>query len=155
MGPKNPGAHVSHDDPVNPAGQVQTPEAEQTPDPEQAGEQASDCMSRSVSDFNVPAGSWVTSGTASQMMTRSFEPELRATHTLGEMARELAVNGVEVLTRGPVGNGEKPAWPEYSFWAYTARPGSSARSNGREIEDVAFSNPVEGLRVADEEVRML
>lgn len=112
MGPKNPGAQVSHDDPVNPAGHVHTPEAEQTPAPEQAGEQADDCMSRRESVFSVPAGSCVTSGTASHRITRSLEPEVRAIHTFEDTASELAVKGMEELAIGVVGSGENPAWPE-------------------------------------------
>ena len=50
MGPKNPSAQVSHEDPVNPVGQLHVPEAEQTPEPEQGTEQAKDWTSRRESD---------------------------------------------------------------------------------------------------------
>jgi hypothetical protein len=40
--PKKPSAQDSHEDPVKPVGQVQVPDAEQTLEPEQGGEQVDD-----------------------------------------------------------------------------------------------------------------
>jgi len=42
VGPKNPSAQDSHDVPVKPVGQLQEPDAEQTPAPEQGGEHDAD-----------------------------------------------------------------------------------------------------------------
>lgn len=48
FGPKNPLAQDSQELPVNPAGHAHVPDAEHMPAPEQAGEQADDCMSRTA-----------------------------------------------------------------------------------------------------------
>lgn len=45
VGPKKPGAQVSHDVPLNPGWQRHVPEEVQTPDAEQAGVHAEDCIS--------------------------------------------------------------------------------------------------------------
>lgn len=57
VGPKKPFAQDSQDDPVNPVGQVHTPEAEQTPEPAHGGEHAEDCISRRLRPLAAPEGS--------------------------------------------------------------------------------------------------
>ena len=47
LGPKNPDAQDSQDEPVNPVGQEHWPEEEQTPALEQGGVHAFDCISTS------------------------------------------------------------------------------------------------------------
>lgn len=50
---------------------------------------------------------------ASHSTTRVFEPvEPTATQTLEDMASELALKGVDELTTGADGRGEKLPWPE-------------------------------------------
>ena len=98
MGPKNPGEHVSHDEPVKPGGQVHEPEAEQIPAPEQGGEHAEDWTSRIEMLLSAaPAGSWERSDTESQRIRRSPDegPEETAAQTLEEIITELAAVDVE------------------------------------------------------------
>jgi hypothetical protein len=57
VGPKKPDAQDSHEVPLKPEGQVHEPEAEQTPDPEQGGEHAADCMSTREREATEPDGS--------------------------------------------------------------------------------------------------
>jgi hypothetical protein len=56
VGPKKPAAQDSHEVPLKPVGQVHEPAAEQTPDPEQGGEHAADCMSTRERDAEEPEG---------------------------------------------------------------------------------------------------
>lgn len=108
MGPKNPLAHASHDEPVNPGAHLQVPEDKQMPEPAHGGEQAEDCMSSKERDPESPDGSWFTSGIESQMITRLFEdPEFAAIQMLDDIASDLAVSGVDVLIIGVEGRGVK------------------------------------------------
>jgi hypothetical protein len=95
-GPKNPSAHDSQEDPVNPGEHWQVPEAEQTPELEHGGEHALDWISTSVRPEAL-AGSWVISGTESHMMSRLFEgPEVVATQTFEDSASERPVSEEEL-----------------------------------------------------------
>jgi len=93
---------------VNPGGQVQVPEGEQTLEEEQAGEQVEDCMSRREREEEM--GRLEVSGTASQRMKR-FLLEETAIQMLEDMKRELAERGVEELVDGADGRPAKAAWP--------------------------------------------
>ena len=70
VGPKNPESHESHKAPVNPEAHRQVPEIVHTPEAAQLGLQAEDWMSVRESEPRLLAGSWLTSGTASQTITR-------------------------------------------------------------------------------------
>lgn len=103
VGPKNPDAQDSHDEPVKPGAHVQVPDVEQIPFPEHAGEHALDWRSRTdMAPERDP--SWLTSGTDSQRMTRSVSPMLTAAHTLGAIASEDAVILVDEFEMGSVGS---------------------------------------------------
>jgi hypothetical protein len=106
VGPKKPDAQDSQEVPLKLVGHVHEPEAEQTPDPAQGGEHAADCISTSDKEVADPDGSWPTSGTESQKITRLFELELTASQTLDERDSEPAANGVDVFPIGDVGSGE-------------------------------------------------
>lgn len=108
-GPKKPVAQDSHDEPVNPAGQVHVPEAEHIPEAAHGVEHANDWISRRERALELPAGSWVMSGTASHRITRLLEPELTATQTLDERASELADNGVDEFETNVDGSCVNPA----------------------------------------------
>jgi hypothetical protein len=100
-GPKKPVAHTSHDAPVNPGAHAQVPEAVHSPEAEQGEEQVLDCISMRVRALDpAGGGSWEMSGTESHIMTRFEELDedeegWTAIQTLEEMARDLAVSGVE------------------------------------------------------------
>ena len=114
VAPKKPSAHVSQAEPANPAGQTHVPLAEHTPDPEHAGEQEADCMSRRASELAPPLGSWETSGTPSQRIMRwpLDPPTETAAQTLVAMASELPGRFIEVFPIGAEGSGENADWPE-------------------------------------------
>ena len=78
FGPKNPAAQDSHDDPVNPVGHEQVPDAVQIPAPEHGGEQAADWISRTESELDS-CEICARSGMESQRITRSVDDELEAT----------------------------------------------------------------------------
>ena len=64
-------------------------------------------------DWDASGGSWETSGIASQNITRLLdEPEVTATQTLSESAKELAGRGIEELMSGALGSCENAACPE-------------------------------------------
>lgn len=67
---------------MNPEAHWQVPEAVQTPEDAQLGLQAVDWMSERESEPKLLAGSWLTSGTASQKITRLLLPELKAAQTV-------------------------------------------------------------------------
>lgn len=95
---------------MNPVGQVHIPEAEHTPELEHDGEQAEDCRSRRESD--PESGSWPTSGTESQITTRSF-PMSTAAQTVDDSASDAADSVVDELDAGEEGRDVKAAVPEY------------------------------------------
>jgi hypothetical protein len=109
VGPKKPAAQDSHDEPVNPVGQVHVPEAEHIPEAAQGVEHADDWTSRSERELELPVGSCAMSGTASHRTKRLFEPELTATQTLEERAIELADNGADEFEATTDGSGINPA----------------------------------------------
>lgn len=111
FGPKKPGAHDSHDEPPNSAGQMHCPAAEQTPAPEQAGEQLVDWMSSNASDG--VRETWETSGTDSHRTTRpSFVFDETATQTFSGSARDLTAIGSVTFPTGAVGRLVKASLPE-------------------------------------------
>lgn len=116
LGPKKLEAQDSQEEPVKPGGQIQVPEAEQTPAVEQGGEQAADCKSRRVSEpEDRGEGSWEMSGMVSQTITRSFcEPDDIAAHVLEEMESESASKGTDALETLDVGSAIKDASPAKS-----------------------------------------
>ena len=111
LGPKNPCAHCSQEFPEKPCGQTQTPLCEHTPELEQGGLQDDDWRSSNAKDEDE--GSWVMSGTESQIMVRwLFGPRETAAHTPDDKERERAVSGIEVFVVGTEGRLENAAWPE-------------------------------------------
>jgi len=71
-------------------------------------------MSTREREPEAEEGSWVTSGTDSQKITRRLEEELKVTaiHTFVASAMALAARGVEVFVMGAEGSCENAAWPE-------------------------------------------
>nr|GAT54431.1 predicted protein [Mycena chlorophos] len=57
VGPKNPGAQVSQDVPLNPGAQRQVPDEEHVPELAHGDEQVEDCMSRREMDPELLEGS--------------------------------------------------------------------------------------------------
>lgn len=109
--PKNPGAQVSQDVPLNPGGQVHVPEAEHTPAPAHGGEHAEDWMSSSWESPDAPEGSCEASGTLSQKTRRSLEEPETAIHTFDEIASAPG-EIFEVVFEGVLGSWAKVACPE-------------------------------------------
>jgi hypothetical protein len=68
-------------------------------------------------------------------------------------ARDPAESGVEELPEGVVGSLANALEPEYRLWGKTATPASRATLRGRDSFDEEFSNPGEGVRVADDVVK--
>lgn len=125
LGPKNPLAQVSQEEPVNPGEQAHVPADVQVPELAQTGEHTLDSMSSMEMVPALFAGSWETSGTDSQKTTRLLEePELAIIHTLEESASALADKGVdEFATRGEEGREMNVDSPEYSDSVNVASPG--------------------------------
>jgi len=89
---------------LNPVGQVQVPDAVQTPEPAQGGEQALDWRSRRLREpVKEDEGSWAMSGTEDQRIVRCFE-ELAETaaQMLEARAKELAVSAVPVVNQADI-----------------------------------------------------
>lgn len=98
---------------MKPVGQVHVPLAEHTPFPEQGGEHDDDWMSRiERAPVATDPGSWETSGTELQKMTRS-EPDCMESQTFEESASDCEVTGVEELPTGDVGRGANCGAPLY------------------------------------------
>jgi hypothetical protein len=96
---------------VKPSGHEQVPEIVHTPAPEQAGEQAEDCMSSRVR-LPLLNDNWETSGTASHRIIRSLEfPFDTAIQVFDARERDFAESGVEELTTREVGSSENAAEP--------------------------------------------
>jgi len=110
--PKNPEAQDSHEAPVNPEAHWQVPEPVHTPEDEQLGLQAEDWMSVRESDPRLLAGSWLTSGIASQTITRWLFPEFKAAQTVEDKVSDWAASGIEVLPAGVVGRPVNDDCPE-------------------------------------------
>lgn len=108
VGPKNPAEQDSHEVPLNPVGQMHVPDEEHTPEPEQGGEQAEDCISSNDREEPEPEGSWARSGTESHRIIRApeLEEDETAAQTLGASEREPAESGVPVdaFDTGAVGS---------------------------------------------------
>jgi hypothetical protein len=112
VGPKKPVAQDSQDEPVKPLGHEHVPAAEQTPFPEQGGEQDDDCRLSNDMDPDALAGSWLTSGIEFHNMTRLLPPADTAAQTFPERATEDAVSGIDVFPTGDVGRPEYEPCPE-------------------------------------------
>ncbi|EED78376.1 predicted protein [Postia placenta Mad-698-R] len=158
VGPKNPSAQDSHEEPVKPVGQTHLPAVEHTPAPAHGGEHAEDCISSSARGlFSVLDGSCDTSGTESQKMTRSFEEEpANDAHMLDARAKEPAELCVclELFAEEPlVGNAVKVAWPEKFALGYNAIPGCSSTFSGSETDGLA-EKPGDAESEALEDVRI-
>lgn len=89
-GPKYPGAHFSHEDPVKPGGHVHVPPEPQTPAPEHGGEHELDWISRIESEDDEPEGKCEMSGTDDHSTSLADDPDETATQVLGEMANDEA-----------------------------------------------------------------
>lgn len=99
---------------MNPVGQVQVPPAEHTPLPEQGGVHDDDSMSTIERALvAIDSGSWATSGTELQRMTR-LEPDWMESQTFDERASDSEVIGEELLPTGEVGRGANCEPPAYS-----------------------------------------
>lgn len=158
VGPKNPSAQDSHEEPVKPVGQTHLPAVEHTPAPAHGGEHAEDCISSSARGlFSVLDGSCDTSGTESQKMTRSLEEEpANDAHMLDARAKEPAELCVclELFAEVPlVGNAVKVAWPEKFALGYNAIPGCSSTFSGSETDELA-EKPGDAESEALEDVRI-
>lgn len=144
-------AHVSHDAPVNPGAQVQLlVVGEQVPADEQGGEQLDDWISSKVSGDWAPEGSWATSGTEFQRITRLLDDDT-ATQTFADSAIDLADScavAFEVELERPVNADE----PLYNADWNTDIPGSNAMFKGRAWDTVEFSKPGEGAKLDEDEV---
>lgn len=117
VGPKKPGAQLSHEAPVKPAAHAHVPAAVHMPDEAHGGEHAADWRSKRVSELGALVGSCAVSGIESQMMTRELGDAGDSTEiqTLAESATERAFNGVEELApMGALGMVVNPGLPEYS-----------------------------------------
>lgn len=112
LGPKNPEAQDSHEVPVNPEAHWQVPALVHTPEDAQLGLQAEDWISMRESEPRLLDGSWLTSGTASQIITRSLLPEFKATQTVEDKVSDWATSGVDVFLAGVVGRPVNDDWPE-------------------------------------------
>jgi hypothetical protein len=109
--------------PAKPVGQAQVPDAKQTPEPEQAGEQENDWTSETDKAFAPTVeGSCSMSGMESHKMIRLFPDDIE-THTPVERASEPPATGAEKLVDGAFGLLVNEPVPEYSFWGYTTNPG--------------------------------
>jgi hypothetical protein len=96
VGPKNPLAHDSQAEPVKPRGHWHVAEAEQTVEPAHGGEQTDDWISTRARGRDIDDGSWDTSGTEFQNITRD-EPAVKTAQTFLASAKELAGRGMEEL----------------------------------------------------------
>lgn len=112
MGPKNPLSHDSQAEPAKPRGHLHVRKAEQTEEPAHGGEQADDWISTRARGRDIDDGSWDTSGTESQNTMRDeLEPEVKATQTFLESAKELTGTGMEELI-GTEGRSKNAGCPE-------------------------------------------
>jgi hypothetical protein len=113
VGPKNPSAHDSQAEPAKPRGQSHIAEALQTVEPAHGGLQADDWISTRARGRDIDDGSWDTSGTEFQNIMRDeLEPEVKATQTLLESAKELAGRGMEEELIGMEGRFKNAGCPE-------------------------------------------
>ncbi|KAF7794732.1 hypothetical protein EIP86_005870 [Pleurotus ostreatoroseus] len=115
VGPKNPEAQDSHDEPVKPAGHVHVPDAEHMPAPAHGGEHAADWISRIdklLSD--APEGSCATSGMEFHKIRRSEDddPADTAAQTFEDRTTEPAAVDVEAREALFVGSAVNVDGPE-------------------------------------------
>lgn len=91
--------HDSHDEPVNPVGQTQVPDAEQVAEPEHDGEHEADWRESNESEpESADVGNWAISGIGSQMTVRTDpEDDETSAKVLAESVSESAERGVEEL----------------------------------------------------------